>query len=258
MSFDLQLISRQICDAIQILKEARDFATDANVEVTDFAVEVFQLRDCSLSDSAIRWLVSKQYISHFHELTLQGDSARAFRQQGTVGFTDKSCFVLTELGCELAVQINARTLGHGQTVDDEDAENEQFVELGVVGKDALIPFWDADRQTLYYSNKIVKQFKLPSHNQVSVLAAFEEEGWPSKIYDPLGRKPDIDPKRRLQDTIKGLNRAQKENLIKFLGDGSGEGILWERTDASSSTTNLFEKARVPAESATRQRLPTHG
>jgi len=36
-----------------------------------------------------------------------------------------------------------------------------------------------------------------------------------------------DSKRRLHDTINSLNRNQKQSLIRFLGDGKGEGIRWE-------------------------------
>jgi hypothetical protein len=34
-------------------------------------------------------------------------------------------------------------------------------------------------------------------------------------------------KRRLHDTINSLNRNQKQNLLRFTGDGSGQGIRWE-------------------------------
>jgi hypothetical protein len=31
----------------------------------------------------------------------------------------------------------------------------------------------------------------------------------------------------LHDTITTLNRHQKHRLIRFLGDGSGQGVRWE-------------------------------
>ena len=34
-------------------------------------------------------------------------------------------------------------------------------------------------------------------------------------------------KRRLHDTIRSLNRNQKEGRLRFKGDGTGEGIVWE-------------------------------
>ncbi len=74
---------------------------------------------------------------------------------------------------------------------------------------------------------VVKQYKVPAPNQERVLAAFEEEGWPVHIDDPLPPSNDQDPKRRLHDTINSLNRNQKRSLLRFIGDGSGQGLRWE-------------------------------
>jgi hypothetical protein len=65
---------------------------------------------------------------------------------------------------------------------------------------------------------------------VIVLCAFEEEGWPARIDDPLPPQQDQDSKRRLSDTIKCLNRKQSHHLIHFRGDGTGEGVVWERVE----------------------------
>ncbi len=89
------------------------------------------------------------------------------------------------------------------------------------------PKWDQQRRQLRVGAQIVKEFKLPSPNQETVLTAFEEEAWPPRIDDPLPPLPNLDPRRRLHDTIKALNRKQKHDLVRFRGDGSGEGIRWE-------------------------------
>jgi hypothetical protein len=89
------------------------------------------------------------------------------------------------------------------------------------------PKWDEQRRQLRVGRVLVKEFKLPSPNQETVLMAFEEEGWPPRIDDPLPPVAQLDPRRRLHDTIKALNRKQKRDLIRFRGDGSGEGIRWE-------------------------------
>ena len=74
---------------------------------------------------------------------------------------------------------------------------------------------------------MIKKFKWRAANQERVLAVFEEEGWPARIDDPLPPSPEIDSKRRLGDTIKCLNRNQLAAIVRFLGDGSGEGVIWE-------------------------------
>jgi hypothetical protein len=90
-----------------------------------------------------------------------------------------------------------------------------------------IPQWDKERQELRLGDLVVKQFKVPAPNQELILAAFQEEGWPPRMDDPLPPHPEQDSKRRLHDTITTLNRHQKHRLIRFSGDGSGEGVRWE-------------------------------
>jgi YD repeat-containing protein len=92
------------------------------------------------------------------------------------------------------------------------------------GPPRLIPHWNAERRELHLNGKVVKRFRLPSPNQEAVLAAFEEERWPPHVDDPLPPKPEQDPKRRLNDTIKSLNQRQIHHLIRFQGDGHGRGV----------------------------------
>jgi hypothetical protein len=96
-----------------------------------------------------------------------------------------------------------------------------------VAETLQMPRWDSLRRELKVDGQIVKRFRLPAANQESVLAAFEEEGWPPRIYDPLPPRDAQCPKRRLHETIKALNRSRLARIIRFCGDGTGEGILWE-------------------------------
>jgi hypothetical protein len=91
----------------------------------------------------------------------------------------------------------------------------------------LRPYWDHECHRLYVGKKLVKEFKLPSPNQGTVLMAFEEENWPRRIDDPLPPSAEIDAKTRLRSTIKSLNKNQKHRLVRFMGDGTGEGVIWE-------------------------------
>jgi hypothetical protein len=92
---------------------------------------------------------------------------------------------------------------------------------------SLVIDWDPEVRKLLLNGRLVKRFKWPAINQEAVLNAFQEEGWPSRIDDPLPPQPDQDSKRRLSDTIKCLNRKQTNPLIHFRGDGTGEGVVWE-------------------------------
>jgi hypothetical protein len=93
----------------------------------------------------------------------------------------------------------------------------------------VTPHWDPVTRVLRVGRRIVKQFRVPSPNQERVLTAFQEEGWPSHVDDPLPPVPDGCPKDRLRDTIRYLNKGQKNHLVRFHGDGTGEGVVWELT-----------------------------
>jgi len=89
------------------------------------------------------------------------------------------------------------------------------------------PYWDSRLRELRLGRVLVKRFRQPSANQERILAAFQEEGWPERIDDPLPPDPEHDPKERLRATVKALNRNQQHRLIRFQSDGRGQGVLWE-------------------------------
>ncbi len=98
-----------------------------------------------------------------------------------------------------------------------------------VVSEELKPTWD--NRELRLGSKLIKRFRQKVGNQEIVLAAFQEEGWPHSIDDPLspakGRWEDpIAPDKRRRDTVRGLNsKHQNENLIRF--ETCGETIVWE-------------------------------
>ena len=89
------------------------------------------------------------------------------------------------------------------------------------------PKWDIHVRELSFCGNLVKKFKWSAVNQEAVLAAFEEEGWPPWIYDPLKPSTDFDTRRRLHDTIRCLNQRHRLQLLSFHGDGTGEGVSWQ-------------------------------
>jgi hypothetical protein len=90
------------------------------------------------------------------------------------------------------------------------------------------PRWDKVGRKLWWGNKVIKEFLRPSVCQELVLDAFEELGWPECIDDPLPISKEINPKRRLHDTIKRLIGHHIFQAISFHGNGNGQGIAWRR------------------------------
>ena len=89
------------------------------------------------------------------------------------------------------------------------------------------PFWDAALHELRFGPKVVKRFRRPAKSQELILAAFQEEGWPAVIDDPLPMDPDQNPRQRLHYTVHHMNRVQRPRLIHFYVNGNGQSIYWQ-------------------------------
>ncbi len=214
------VVPPEIRSRLRLLLKAHDYARDVMRDVWDFAVEIRVLRAAGLTLSHFRWLTCKGYVEHAREITMPGRNSREFQRGGDLSFSARTCFVLTPAGLAVARAVRDQNGAH---------QGPQWCN-GTTKRCARpappTPRWDTERQEFYVGSRLVKAFKLPSPNQEAVLSAFQEEGWPPRIDDPLPPHLEIDPKRRLHDTIKSLNRSQKRRLIRFTGDGSGEGVGW--------------------------------
>jgi hypothetical protein len=90
----------------------------------------------------------------------------------------------------------------------------------------LVPFWNVELRELHLGNILIKRFRRPARNQETILAAFQEDGWPRRIDSPLPSCEDTSAVDRLHDGVKKLNR-QTRGLLRFRSDGLGQGVLWE-------------------------------
>ncbi len=226
-------IAPRVEQALAVLLDAYQYAQDLRLDPWDFAVELPTLRPLGLTNSDCRWLIGRGLVECGFELTLAGDERRSFRICRNLKLSKRSCFVLTEAGFALASGqvldgLAEGAISSGSPLFDPDGKHPvSFPAVIAATNGDCRPTWDRDRQQLRVGKAIVKQFKVPAPNQEAVLAAFEEENWPPRIDDPLAPQPEQDPKRRLHDTINSLNRNQKRPLVRFLGDGSGQGVRWE-------------------------------
>jgi len=91
---------------------------------------------------------------------------------------------------------------------------------------------------------VVKQLDIRATNQIAILTAFQEEGWPPRIDDPLHPNSG-DSKSRLRSTIHCLNGCHHPHLVHFFADGSGKGIRWKLISSPkkrSPTQRLKQRA----------------
>ena len=210
-------------DGLALLLEGHQISCQLNRDPWDMAVELSELQRGGLSRNALRWLLCENYVQHATELDAQVEDGRTFlfdSSAETLRFTDESCFILTTEGISFVSRILENSGCMEEASPATTAPSEALTVL-------TTPKWDCLRQELRLGDVVVKRFKVRAPNQERVLSAFEEEGWPPCIDDPLPRSADLDPKRRLHETINSLNRSQKHRLIRFMGNGKGEGVAWE-------------------------------
>ena len=215
---------------LESLVRARKLAENVDKDKWQFAVEIRRLREIGMSDCELRWLICKNLIQHGDETTTHSDSTRSFRRIGDLNISERCCFVITDLGVEFMREFGRDSNAENSLLQVHRVASHQNLALRmrpIIPNRAALPHWDSMRHELNWQGRLVKRFKHRSPNQEAVLAAFQEEGWPFKVDDPLTQVDDCDPKRRLNDTIKGLNHHQDSKLIRFRGDGTGEGIIWE-------------------------------
>jgi hypothetical protein len=209
----------ELRSGLSLLIEALDWASLSGIDPWDFAVEVSRLRAAGLSDTHLRWLVVHNYLQHAFELTLTGDEKRSYRHLKTLRFRQRSCFILSPDGAEFARPLCAKRPDIEAASATPDATRPRQ-------ETAAKPHWDPGLRQLTIGEEVVKRFQRPARVQEMILAAFEEEGWPPRIDDPLPRMAGQDPKRRLRGVIEALNQNQLVRIVHFLGDGTGERVCW--------------------------------
>ena len=253
------------------LLEAIEYANDTSCNKWEFAVTLRSLQALGCNETALRWLIRKGIALHAHEISTDFGTGRKFCNSGDSIFASDSCFVLSDDGIDYVRAIlgrsphQQRNANHDSSLLSTHSEAtsnlprcpspDRAYDNGTNGnlcegnvhsdnghkpttgeKVEHVPEWIHCDRTLRFDEQIVKRFKWRAANQEAILSAFEEEGWPRRIDDPLSPLHDQDPKRRLSDTIKGLNKKQINQLIRFRGDGTGEGIIWEATRNDSLIT----------------------
>jgi hypothetical protein len=200
--------------ALRLLLEAHNTAATLDRDNWDFALEIEALKDAGVNHTDLRSLVSQGLAEHRLERTPRGAKRRAFRPPHDLQLQKASCFALSSSGLLVARQLLATVPVAHADAPDRACQGPH------------VPCWDSDRRELRLGDVIVKRFRQPAKNQETILAAFQEDGWPRRIDNPLPGNGDTDAVDRMHDAVKMLNR-HTHRLFRFFSDGIGEGVLWE-------------------------------
>lgn len=205
---------------LRCLWQAYETARQAGEPVWNFAVEIDALYTAGLNDTALRFLACERYIEHASETTRGAAQHRTFKPTGRLTFRARTCVILTEAGVEFAKRFAAaRTAPPVRSkvaaADKPSAKNR-----------SVKPVWIPRLRELRLGSRVIKRFSQPASSQELILNAFQEDGSPVAIDDPLPPTARRDPKKRLRRTVQNLKRAQASPGIHFSPHANATGIRW--------------------------------
>ena len=234
LSFDATCTEEPLFLALRMLVRAYQYAMNSKNNPWHFAIEIDEFHRMGVTNSELRWLLAKELVLQAKEVPTTKLGTRAFVRANSQAFTGDTCFVLSN---SVAREVASNSISGSCTkllrcINSAGRTNESNGNsYRRAAPDCKSPEWNLALRELSYGGVLVKRFKTPAPNQVRIIKAFHEEGWPPRIDDPLPPVSDQDSRRRLIDAIRYLNRNQANSLIRFHGDGTGRGILWELTRA---------------------------
>jgi hypothetical protein len=220
----------EIVRAYRLLLAAFEYARDAKLDPSQFAVELEELQQRGIATADLRWLVAARIAEHRREVTIPGERERSFRPLAATEFPNATAVVLTAQGAQRLATIlpPPRRRSRRRVARVKSGPKIEMLDDGrSPAPQARKPVWDQPRRELRYMTQIVKRFRVPAPNQETILEAFQEENWPHCIDDPLPPQQGAPPKGRLLATIKSLNRSQVAPLLLFHGNGNGVQVYWE-------------------------------
>jgi hypothetical protein len=106
--------------------------------------------------------------------------------------------------------------------------------LEVLASHQTRPNYDSASRELRWRGQLVKRLQRAGSNQLPVLLAFESQGWPARIDDPLPVDPGTDVKARLRETVRSLNERREWPVIRFVVIDRGVG--WSVVEENEETS----------------------
>ena len=218
-----------VIDALSNLLRAHEYADEVGVDPWQFALEWRLMKARGLEETDVRYLVARGLVEFRREISLPAAFERRFIAHEVPRLSHDTAFVLTPAGlahCRTLCELTESFSSHADPdrtaiVPDPSAP----ARPNAVPARLERPQWNPDRRELSFREQLVKFYRVPSPNQELILSVFQEDNWPEFIDDPLPPHGDVDPHRRLQATVKSLNRHQTDRLIRFRCNRSR--VFWQ-------------------------------
>jgi hypothetical protein len=220
--------TKSVVDALASLLRAHEYAAEVGVDPWKFAVEWRLLKARGLEETDVRYLVARGLVDLRREISVPGAFERAFIPHDVPRLSGDTAFVLTAAGVSFCGSLN-EIAESSDLIPDSDliliATPASPPAHQSAASTPAKPHWNSNRRELTFGPQLVKCYRVPSPNQELILSVFQEEDWPEFVDDPLPPHDHLEPRRRLQATVKSLNRHQCDRLIRFRCNGSK--IFWQ-------------------------------
>jgi hypothetical protein len=114
----------------------------------------------------------------------------------------------------------------------------------LAGLDRPIPTFAGD--TLRWGGAVILRLRCDASNQSTLLAAFQEDGWPTEIDDPLPGGGGVSARDRLHNTVQSLMKRMPPDTIRFALAKGGAAVCWmaEGTGEARSPQIASGRGRV--------------
>jgi len=210
---------RRFHSALVLLNDATSFARDTGRDAWDYCLRLEELLSAGLTVADCRWLADKKLVDA-RDLG-QGRGRRGGNKPRKPTFTRATHFVLTVAGAAYAAELRSAN-GKPRAKNVKGAAHRARGTEGMGN-----PRWDSRLLVLHVDEIAVKKFQAKARNQMAVMAAFEAQGWPRQIHNPLNS---CSPARRAQalaDAVHGLNRNLRAKVIRFHTAEKGASVRYE-------------------------------
>lgn len=205
-------IDGKVLTTLQRIWQLQQYASQNGYEVTQLAIPYCDFVQWGHDLTQLRVLIVEGILVHLNEVPLSRNGERKVEPRDSLAINSQSSFLLSHTW-------QSRL---GPWFSDKNSHSATSDPAGQKCK----PVWNLHLRKLTFRDRLIKHFRCPAQNQEAILCAFEEEGWPEHICDPLPPIEACESKQRLHDAIRGLNRSQVNTLLRFGGDGTGEGVVW--------------------------------
>jgi hypothetical protein len=95
------------------------------------------------------------------------------------------------------------------------------------------PRWDRASRELWFAGTVVRYFRRGARNQERLLDAFQGQGWPEQVADPLPRHPRLKAAGQLRDAVKHLNAGLAGMPLRFRVSADAGTVFWAPCDFSA-------------------------